>query len=140
MHKIIYFSFLLSFFTSDALAQKDSIEATVIRFFDGLSEVNPTKIKEQCTADFLLLEVGEVWNMDTLIAKISPMKNVNFKRVNTFSFIQTEQRGDIAWTSYHNTADLTMDERKRSINWLESAVLVKESGKWKIKLLHSTKK
>ena len=140
MRKFVYFTFLFISFRSDAFAQRDSIEATIIRFFDGLSEVNPAKLKEHCTADFLLLEVGEVWNMDTLISKISRMRHVNFKRVNTFSFIRTEQQGDIAWTSYHNTADFAVDDRKRSVNWLESAVLVREAGKWKIKLLHSTRK
>ena len=66
-------------------------------------------------------------------------KNAGIKRINKFQFIKTEQNGDIAWVSYHNTAEFSLNEKQQTINWLESAVLRKENGRWKIKLLHSTR-
>ena len=119
--------------------QKDSIEASITKFFDGLSEINADKLKAYTTGDFLLLEGGEVWNMDTLVNKISPRKNSGIQRVNKFEFIRTEQNGNIAWVSYHNRADFSLNDKKQTVKWLESAVLIKENGRWKIKLLHSTK-
>lgn len=77
--------------------------------------------------------------MDTLVSKISVRKNSGIKRVNKFQFIKTEQNENIAWVSYHNTADFSLNEKQQTVNWLESAVLKKESGRWKIKLLHSTR-
>ena len=52
--------------------------------------------------------------------------------------METEQKGDMAWVSYHNTADLSVQTKKMKVQWLESAVLIKEGQHWKIRLLHST--
>ena len=122
-----------------AQKEKTAIESTIVKFFDGLTDVDSMKLKATTTNDFLLLEVGEVWNMDTLMHKITMSKNPNRKRVNTFKFIKTEQKNDVAWVSYFNTADISMGERKQSIRWLESAVLLRQGKEWKIKLLHSTR-
>ena len=128
----------LIFCSAIASAQDDSIKATIVRFFDGLTELNESKLKESTTADFILLENGEVWNLDTLINRIRPRKQMNFKRVNSFNFINTQQNAEVAWVSYENTADITMNDKQRTVKWLESAVLKKQSGKWRIVLLHST--
>ena len=121
-------------------AQQDSPEATIENFFDGLSQLSESKMKDYITTDFVLLENGAVWTIDTLFLKIRPLKNLNFKRVNSFSFISSQQKGDVAWVSYDNSAHYTMNDRQQTRKWLESAVLVKQAGKWKIQLLHSTKK
>lgn len=131
----------LFLFNSPLFAQKDkaAIEAVIVKFFDGLTEVDNKKLKETTTADFLLLEQGEVWNMDTLVHKLTISKNPNRIRINSFQFIKTEQQDNVAWVSYFNTADLSMGERKQSIKWLESAVLIRQGKEWKVKLLHSTR-
>jgi hypothetical protein len=77
--------------------------------------------------------------MDTLVSTMSNPKNAGIKRVNKFQFIKTEQNGNMAWVIYHNTADFSLYEKKQTVNWLESAVLGKGNGRWRIKLLHSTK-
>ena len=130
---------ILFHFSGFSQPEKDSIEASISKFFDGLSWIDADRLKAYTTADFLLLEDGEVWNMDTLITKISSRKNSGIRRVNSFRFIQTEQSGTIAWVSYHNRADFSLDEKKQTVKWLESAVLRKENGRWKIQLLHSTR-
>lgn len=112
MHRVAFLLLFFSFFSVVAYNQKDSVEGSVIAFFKGLSELNADKLREYTTDDFLLLEDGEVWTIDTLISRIAPLMGQRFKRVNTFAFIATEQ----------------------------SAVLVKQAGCWKIKSLHSTKK
>jgi hypothetical protein len=122
-----------------AQREKENIEMSISKFFDGFSELAINKLKEYSTADFILLENGEVWNLDTLISKISGRKNSNVRRVNKFEFIKTEQNRKVAWVSYHNTAEFTVNEKQQTVKWLESAVLVKEKGIWKIKLLHSTR-
>ena len=119
--------------------EKDSIEITITRFFDGLSEIDAGKLKAHSTTDFILLENGHLWNMDTLVNKITNPKIPGVKRVNKFQFIKTEQDGKMAWVSYYNSADFSLNEKQQTANWLESAVLVKEKGRWKIKMLHSTR-
>ena len=119
--------------------EKDSIEGSISNFFDGLSEIDANKLRAYTTDDFILLENGQLWNIDTLVKKMNDPKNAGIKRVNKFQFIKTEQNGNVAWVSYHNTADFSLNEKKQTVNWLESAVLGKENGRWKIKLLHSTR-
>ena len=111
------FSYLILFsvvFSLDSFCQKekDSIEATISRFFDGLSEFDADKLKAFATDDFILLENGHLWNLDTLIIKMNARKSLGIKRVNEFQFIKVEQNDNIAWVSYHNTAHLTLNEKQ----------------------------
>ena len=132
---------LLVLVSLNALSQgteQDKVKAVVIEFFDGLSELSDQKIRSTVTEDFLLLEHGEVWNTDTLLAKIAPARKQTFKRENFFEFIEIKMKGDVAWISYKNKAVFSTKERSRAVNWLESAVLLKQKGEWKISLLHST--
>ena len=139
--KQIFFITLLTICSTGLLAQKDKnkIEASVVGFFNGLSLVNADTLKYYSTSDFQLVEDGKVWNLDTLINKVMPRKNSKIQRVNTFEFIRTEQSGDMAWVSYYNSADFKQGEKRQTVRWVESAVLVKNKGSWKIQMLHSTK-
>ena len=141
MNRFFYLVLFILFFNVNSFCQKekDSIEASISKFFDGLSQIDANKLKAYTTDDFILLENGQLWNMDTLISKMSDPKNGGLKRVNKFQFIKTEQNGNVAWVSYHNSADFSLNEKKQTVNWLESAVLEKKNGRWKIKLLHSTR-
>ncbi len=142
MKRIINVIALIVLISSQVFAQKNknNIEASVVGFFNGLSLINADTLKHYSTSsDFLLLEDGHVWNLDTLIQKTTSSKNLNIIRTNKFNFIRTEQYKNMAWVSYYNTADFRLNEKQQTIKWLESAVLLKENGRWKIKLLHSTR-
>jgi ketosteroid isomerase-like protein len=118
--------------------EQEKVNQTVIKFFDGLAALDTKTMDQYITKDFLLLEDGAVWNMDTLIVKIGPLKTVSFSRTNHLNFIQTEVKGNTAWVAYNNAADMTVNGNKRSVQWVESAVLIKEGNEWKIQMLHST--
>jgi len=124
----------LQSFTTEEL----KVNETVIKFFDALTELDNAKLKLQITKDFLLLEDGLVWNTDSLTMYFEPMKKMNITRLNKFNFIKTVITNNTAWTAYYNTADMKMGQRQLVKDWLESAVLTKEGGSWKVKLLHST--
>lgn len=122
-----------------AQKEKSEIEAAIAGFFNGLSLVDTDTLQYHTTSDFHLLEDGHVWNLDTLIAKVMPRKNSKIQRTNSFVFIKTERKGDMAWVSYNNTADFRLGEKQQTVKWLESAVLIRKKGRWKIQMLHSTK-
>ncbi len=136
--------FLITCFIAGSLAvsaQKntEAMHASIVGFFNGLSLLNEDTLCYYATTDFQLLEEGEVWNMDTLVNKVMPGKRFNRERVNTFHFIRTEQSGNMAWVSYHNSALFKQGEKQQTVRWLESVVLVKDKGRWKIQLMHSTR-
>jgi ketosteroid isomerase-like protein len=47
--------------------------------------------------------------------------------------------GDIAWITYVNRGSVKNKAGKKKLTWLESAVLRKDSGKWRIHFFHSTR-
>ena len=132
---------LLLTFSNKIIAQKDSLKmhAAIVGFFNGLSVLDADTLRYYATPDFQLLEEGEVWNMDTLISKVMPAKYLKRERINTFHFIRTEQAGNMAWVSYHNTAFFTQGEKQQTVRWMESVVLVKDKNRWRIQMMHSTR-
>jgi len=139
--KFIFFVLLTILISNGLLAQEhnNKIEATVIGFFNGLSLLNADTLKYYSTADFQLLEDGQIWNIDTLINKIMPRRNSKIERLNHFEFIRTVRSRNMAWVSYNNSAEFRLGEKQQTMKWMESAVLIKDKGNWKIQLLHSTK-
>ncbi len=123
---------------SKPAAEALPVQQAITGVFDGFSALSLEKIMRHCTPDVTILEDGVVWNADSIAAAMKRVEGMDFKRVNSFNFLQTEVRGNTAWTSYYNQADLQINGTPRQVRWLESAVLVKEAGQWKIKVLHST--
>jgi hypothetical protein len=120
-------------------AGKKAVNQTIIDLFQGFSDLDLQKIKSHCTPDFLLFENGAIWNTDSLAPGINRRKSQpDFSRVNKFGFIRTEVRGNTAWTSYTNQAEMTSAGKGFRVKWLESAVLIRTGKEWKIKFLHST--
>lgn len=137
---------MLPFFAAalflNAQTQKNNepakVNQAVNRFFDGIAALDTKLMQQYTTKNFLLLEDGAVWNMDTLTKKLSPLKTMSFSRTNHLNFIRTEVTGSTAWVAYYNTADMSVNGQKMNVQWLESALLVNEGNGWKIKMLHST--
>lgn len=141
MKKIIFSVLLVLAFVNSNAQQKTMVqkeaEQTVINFFEALSALDFDKMRYY-TKNIKLVEYGEVWNIDTLINAMKPSVGKNEKRINTLVFLDTEIKENTAWLIYNNTADFEADGKKGRMKWLESVVLVKDEGRWKISLLHST--
>lgn len=143
MRKILFlllstFIFLISLYPQATKTEQESVNQVLIKFFDGISALD-LKLMQQCvTNDFLLLEGGDVWNMDTIAVYLKRYETGSFSRINALHFIRTEVNGNIAWVAYNNAAEIINKEEKRSAKWLESAVLIRAGNEWKIQLLHST--
>ncbi|WP_018621408.1 nuclear transport factor 2 family protein [Spirosoma luteum] len=137
---LLFLGFSLSSFCARAQQndEQKKVNAAIIGLFDGLATLDEQLMRRHVTADFLLLEDGAIWTIDTLINKVSPLKKVAFSRVNHLDFIRTDVSGNTAWVAYHNRADVVVNGQKRNRQWLESASLVKQGNDWKITLLHST--
>lgn len=66
-------------------------------------------------------------------------KNHDFKIENTIDFMNVEFKVDYAWVSFQKLANYTMNNQLISkIQWLESIIMIKKNGKWKVQLMHST--
>ena len=149
--KKIYLIFILSLiFQITALAQNSTkpndgqeIQQLIQNSFDSLFSGYRAELLDRFyTPDFLLLEQGEVWDMDFIKTYLGDRsKNPTpVVRTNRFEFIKTEVFGNRAWVAYHNWATFTKEgATPREVYWLESASAIRTSEGWRLELLHSTR-
>ncbi|HTF31092.1 MAG TPA: DUF3828 domain-containing protein, partial [Flavitalea sp.] len=91
-----------------------------------------------CTSDYLLIENGEIWNME--IERADYRKNAHRKidRKDYFDFKHVRITGDMAYAVYGLKSVIIENGETKNKVWNESVVFRKEKGKWKIALIHST--
>lgn len=141
-------SLLLLFLSLTAFAQtstekdEELLKQLIIDSFqDILSDNKQEKLGDYYTEDFVLLENGEVWDLEIIkgyMDQAAGMDNLPI-RINSFSFIDIKIYGDAAWLAYHNTARFENNgEVLGEMSWLESANAIRTPDGWKLELLHST--
>lgn len=119
--------------------EDQSVQQTIIQLFQALSNRDVEGLKTYSTTDVTFYEYGQVWNLDTLIAKaITRNQSTDFKRANNFEFINTTTDRTIAWATYRLQSVIVRDGKQTTSQWIETVVLVKERKQWKVKHLHST--
>ena len=136
--KISFFLLLITHFSFAQTPKKGEVQQVITRFFDALSIANIPQMKAEVSDGFILLENGEIWTIDTLANKISRPKPEGYLRQNSFDFIETKIEKNRAWVYYKNKAEITSKTRNATVKWLESAILRKEKGRWRMELMHST--
>lgn len=127
-------------YSQSKLSKEDqSVQQTIIQLFEALSNRDALGLKANSTTDVTFFEYGQIWNLDTLIAKaITGNQSLDFKRTNTFEFINTTTDKTTAWATYRLQSEVIREGKQATVQWLETVVLVKERKQWKVKHLHST--
>jgi ketosteroid isomerase-like protein len=121
-----------------AVAEDHPAFQPVKELFAAMSKHDGKAMQETSTEDFQLLEDGEDWTMQDLVDAVQP-NGKPYERKNFFKQIRARQKGDVAWISYWNKAEIRREGGLRTVVWLESAVVVREDDHWKVQLLHSTR-
>ena len=118
---------------------QETVQQTVVKLFDAISNRDSVSLITYSTTDVTLYEYGQVWNIDTLILKaITQNQSADFKRTNSFEFINTTVDKTTAWVTYRLQSIVLKDGKKVTSQWLETVVLVREKKEWRVKHLHST--
>ncbi len=136
--KITLLVLLSTQFSFAQTSEKAEVQQVITRFFDALSVTNIPQMKAEVSDDFMLLENGEIWTIDTLANKISRPKPEGYLRQNSFDFLSTKIDKNRAYVYYKNKAEISSKTRNTTIKWLESAILRKEKGRWRMEFMHST--
>ena len=119
--------------------EQKELQQTVVNMFEALSNRDSMALKSYCFSDVTFYEYGQIWNIDTLIRKAITMnQSADFKRINTFDFINVETDKTKAWLTYRLSSVITKDSKETVIQWLETVVLAIQEKQWKVKHLHST--
>lgn len=139
------FTFVLILLVNSTMAQQNptadqkKVQQVIHDVFQAFSDASIAKMEQVVTTDVNILEHGEVWTLDSIRFYFNKPRPSDFKRINTLEFFQTEVTDGMAFVSYWNTADIRANNKDRKVKWLESAVMVMDGGRWKVKMLHSTR-
>lgn len=124
--------------TAYSRKEKEAQQA-LVRVFDAVSGRDSIALRSFCTPDVSFYEYGQVWTIDTLIRKAILMNTTrDFKRVNTFDFIETRVDKTQAWLTYRLRSVISGNGRESVVQWLETVVLEWQDKQWKLRHLHST--
>ncbi len=141
------FAFLFLFGINNVFSQKvtneQALKDLIQNSFDDIfSSHDKETISKYYTDDFLLLEAGVVWNIDSVNHYLdrAKMRTHKVDRVNSFDFFQTKIKGKRGWIAYQNYADIIIDGKVvNKLHWLESGTAIKTKQGWKLDMLHSTR-
>jgi len=132
----------ISFGQSSIETDKSHLKELIIKSFDEIwSELNSKNIDKYYAKDFLLLENGVVWNIDSITNYLdnSKLKKAIPNRVNSIQFIEIKVFKGMAWIAYRNQAIFSIENKiVRKADWLESATAILTENGWKLEMLHST--
>lgn len=129
--------FTISCRNNDPGKDLNNAEKAFRNYFESIEKFDYEGMRNAVTKDFNLFEDGTVWAVED---HINFLKTVQGKGNIKYDFRDLKRNldGNTAWLTYRNVADATMDGNPVHFEWLESAVLNKKDGNWKLAFLHST--
>ncbi len=111
--------------------------------FDDLwAGVDSSKISTYHTADFIILEQGEVWDNDRIKEYMRGQlaRPDRAKRTNRMEYLWIDKYGESIQIAYFNYAEFTQaDTLVGEASWLESALAVPTEAGWRLKMMHSSR-
>lgn len=127
-------------FSTTAFSQHDTTR--IIQLLKGdygtMPGLDLNKHKSNCTEDYLLIEAGEIWNMEREAQWYGDPSSKVESRKDHFEFKHIRIDGDVAYAVYTLRSEIIKEGKLTQKNWAESAVFRKVNGEWKIALVHST--
>jgi hypothetical protein len=95
-------------------------------------------VRAAFTQDGYLFDLGKRYTPDSIVAVIDTLRAKGM--VFAWSVTEPDVHVDChtAWIAYVNKGSVTSQAGKQDLSWLESAVLEKQDGVWRIRFLHST--
>ena len=118
---------------------KELIQGSFDKIWGG---VDSSEIANYHTDDFIILEHGEIWDNDRIRAYIRRQQERENRplRKNRMEYISIAKYGESIQMAYHNYAEFfRADTLVGKGQWLESALAVKTTKGWKLKMMHSTR-
>lgn len=113
------------------------IDRTIHDFFDALRKDDEASFKRLTTGSFYSFDVGKRYEGTELVDVV---RNAHAQGVQinwSIGPIDTKLSCDVAWSAWENVGSAGIPPDLQPVRWLESAVIVRENGSWKIDFFHS---
>jgi ketosteroid isomerase-like protein len=108
-------------------------------FFAAATVDDLDKLHAITTPDFYAFDAGGRFTRDALMEMIKAAHAAGKVYAWTVNEPEVHIAGDIAWITYVNHGSIKDASGTKDVTWLESAVLQKEKGTWRIHFFHSTR-
>ena len=127
---------------ADQLSQTSDqarVTETVRSFFAAATADDLEKVQAVTTPDFYAFDGGGRFTREALMDLIKGAHAAGKIYVWTVNEPEVHISGDMAWITYVNRGSIKDASGTKDVTWLESAVLQKEKGTWRIHFFHSTR-
>jgi hypothetical protein len=121
-----------------ATDQEKVIEAVRVMYVAATND-DLELFRSVTTPDFYAFDVGKRFTGDELMDLIKKAHTAGKVYVWQVTAPQVRIDGRTAWITYTNRGSVEDAAGKQNLSWLESAVLRKENGAWRIHFFHSTR-
>ena len=115
-----------------------AVKQVVVDVYAAFSGFDKLKYRSLLTEDYLLLENGELLDIEGDVAMM-PTPESGHKRTDAFDFRSAKVHSDTAYVVYFLKSEIKDKNGTRNREWLESAILRRSVTGWRIALLHSTR-
>jgi ketosteroid isomerase-like protein len=122
-----------------ATADQARVLVTMRSMFAALAAEDIPKLRAIIAPDFYAFEAGGRITGDALIDLMKKAHAAGKIYVWTVNEPEVHIDGGMAWITYLNRGSIKDSSETKNVSWLESAILRKEEGNWRIQFLHSTR-
>ena len=122
-----------------ATADEAPVIETVRSMFAALAAEDIPKLRTIIAPDFYAFEAGGRITGDALIDLMKKAHAAGKVYVWTVNEPEVHIDGGMAWVTYVNRGSIKDASETKKVSWLESTILRKEEGNWRIQLFHSTR-
>ncbi len=107
--------------------------------YGALTQDDLAQFRSVATPDFYAYDGGKRFTAEALVALIRELHAAGHVFVWQVTEPEVRLHGELAWITYVNRGSLRNAAGTKPLTWLESAVLRKVDGRWRIVFFHSTR-
>ena len=115
------------------------VTETMVAMYAALTNDDLEKFRAVVTPDYYAFDGGRRFTADELMALIKRVHATGNVYVWRVTEPEVHVHGDLAWIAYVNRGSVQDAKGRKDASWLESAVLQKIGGAWKIRFFHATR-
>jgi ketosteroid isomerase-like protein len=120
-------------------ADQTQVTETMRTMYAAATADDLAKFHSVAAPDFYAFDNGKRYDGDALMNAVKEFHDKGVVFVWTVTDPHVETTCNFAWITYTNRGSMRGASGTQDVSWLESAVLQKQAGTWRIRFFHSTR-
>lgn len=116
------------------------IDRTVHAFFDALRKEDKAAFQRLTTSSFYSFDGGKRYVGTELVDVVRDAHARGVQLNWSVGPLDTDRGCDVAWSAWENVGSAGVPPDVKPVHWLESAVLIRQDGSWKVDFFHSQRR